>query len=137
MNQTTERYDTVKTVLVVDDCQEILEMLIRAFRGWGFTVRPASNGAEAVEIAKSGSPDLIFMDLQMPVMSGYDATCRIRSNASTRHIPIIIFSSDCEGEMCEALRVAGCNECLQKPVDLAAIHDVVQRYLGPASEHRF
>jgi len=66
----------------------------------------------------------------MPVMGGCEATYRIRSNPATRRIPIIILSSDCEGELGNKARAAGCNECLQKPADLATIREVVRRYIS-------
>jgi CheY-like chemotaxis protein len=82
-----------KKVLIVDDEPFFVEVFTQKLGLAGFEVCSAQNGAEAVVKAKTEKPDLIIMDVMMPVMSGFDATQIIRNDPATRNIPIIIFTA--------------------------------------------
>ena len=86
------------------------------------------NGQEAVELAPQVCPGLILMDLEMPVLNGYEATRRILSGVATCTIPIIAISAQCGSEGRQKALAAGCVECYQKPIDFAVIDELIGRY---------
>lgn len=81
------------TILVVDDNSMLRAVMQRRLARAGFEVLVAANGAEGVEIARAELPDLILMDMTMPVMDGRAATRALRAHPSTQHIPILAFSA--------------------------------------------
>ena len=89
----------------------------------------AEDGASGVESAQREKPDLILMDLSLPVLSGWQAAQQLKASAQTRHIPIIALSAHAlEGEREKAL-AAGCDEFEPKPVDLASLLEKLARLL--------
>jgi len=103
-------------VLVVDDDRDCREVLVMTLQLLGVTVIAAADGAEALELAVTWRPKLIFMDLIMPNFDGYDASRAIHSNAETQQIPIVALSAngDQSDHRSKALE-AGCIECWSKP----------------------
>ena len=96
----------------------------------GCRVVEAVNGKEAVELARTVHPNLILMDLNLPVLDGYEATRQIQAHPQTSDIPVLAFSAQCCGDSQQQALAAGCLECIQKPVDFAVIDDVLGRYLA-------
>ena len=119
-----------KAVLVADDNEDLLDLFSILADIEGCTVATASNGAQAVEAAALHKPDLIFMDLRMPVMDGYEATRRILSTPGLSRIPIIAISAHCNGDWGRQAIAAGCVECVKKPIDINQLHDIIVRYIG-------
>lgn len=89
----------------------------------------AENGKEAVEIAKREVPDLILMDMQMPVMDGYQATQAIKADAAIRHIPVIAFTAQAKVEDKIRTLEIGCVEHYSKPMDPEELLAVIQKYI--------
>ncbi len=108
-----------------DDTRELIKMIVQMK---GCEAAEARDGAEAVEVAARERPDLILMDLNMPVLDGWEATRRIHSRAETRHIPVVAISAQCSGDWEERALAAGARECLQKPVDFAAFDRLLEHY---------
>lgn len=120
------------TVMVVDDCEDIRLMLTAMLNILGYRVVEARDGQEAVEIAKGACPDLILMDLSMPVLDGYAATRLIREAAEICNVPIVACSAhDTIDHRIKALNV-GCNAYITKPVALAKLNTVVGDFLMAA-----
>jgi len=108
-------------VLVVDDdadCRELLKIALRAFR---VPVISASDGREAVDLAIASRPALIFMDLNMPEMDGFDATRAIHTHPEAERIPIVAVSADATKIQKERALDAGCVEFIEKPWDLSEL----------------
>jgi len=84
---------SINKILVVDDSNTELSKIKNIVSNTGCIVLSASNGKEAVEIAKSEKPDIIFMDIIMPDMDGYEATRHLNNDSATRDIPVIFVSS--------------------------------------------
>jgi len=84
---------SINKILVVDDSDTELSRMKNIVSNTGCIVLTAKNGAEAVDIARSEKPDIIFMDIIMPDMDGYEATRRLNNDSATRDIPIIFVSS--------------------------------------------
>ena len=105
-------------ILYVEDNEDNVYMLTRRLERRGYTVAVEGDGAAGVEHAKSDPPDLILMDLSLPVMDGWEASRQLKAAPETRAIPIIALSAHVlEGERQKAL-AAGCDEFDTKPVEL-------------------
>jgi two-component system cell cycle response regulator DivK len=122
----------VRKILVVDDNPDNQDILIFRLRRMGnFELLVASNGKEALEVAESSRPDLILMDLRMPVMDGYEATLLLRQTEWGKNLPIIAVTAASNEEYREkALRV-GCSDFIAKPIiDYSVIGRKIQEILG-------
>lgn len=104
-------------VLVVDDVAEIRELWKLWLTFWGFSVQEARNGAEAVEKATAAPPDLVLMDLWMPVLDGLQAMKQLRGDVRTAHIPVVALSAQAVLPNAEAAVQAGATTFVQKPVE--------------------
>ena len=122
-----------KRILVIEDQEDNRAILRDLLTSAGFSVLEAFNGAEGVTKARSELPDLILMDIQMPVMDGYEATRRIKADAATASIPIIAVTSYAlSGDEVRA-REAGCNGYVAKPFSPRQLLGQVRGFLdkGP------
>jgi two-component system, cell cycle response regulator DivK len=102
-------------ILVVDDYQDAREMYAEYLQFSGFRVAEARNGNEAMEQAFALKPDLILMDLSLPGMDGWEATRRLKADASTRHIPIVALTGHALAGASEGAKKAGCDSFVTKP----------------------
>ena len=108
-------------ILLVEDNQMNRDMLSRRLRRKGFEVLLATDGQEGISLARSGSPDLILMDMSLPTMDGWTAARLLKSDSDTRSIPIIALTAHAmRGDRDKALD-AGCDEYETKPVNLARL----------------
>ncbi len=119
----------VKKILLVDDVNFFLELEKGFFDREEFQILQANNGEEALEMLIKDHPDIIFMDLYMPVMDG-DTCCQlIKSHAALQHIPIIMVTqggSDTDFERCWQ---AGCDDIIPKPINQFLFQSMVRKYL--------
>jgi two-component system, cell cycle response regulator DivK len=102
-------------VLVVDDFEDNRTMYAEYLEYSGYRVEQASNGEEAVELAKRLKPNLVVMDLSLPVMDGWEATRQLKANESTRHIPVIALTGHALAGHSRGATEAGCDAFLAKP----------------------
>ncbi|WNG42301.1 response regulator [Archangium minus] len=117
-------------VLVVDDDPDILEALSEILEAEGFEIRRARNGKEALERLEPDPPQLILLDLMMPVMDGWEFAQRMRQKSSVARIPIIVLSADRNvGSKATDIGAVG---HLAKPFELNDLLDMVRRSLGQA-----
>jgi len=105
-------------VLVVEDNEANRDMLARRLQRRGFEVVFAMDGAEGVTKSKSETPDIILMDMGLPVMNGWEATRMIKADATTVHIPVIALTAHSMAGDREKAMEAGCDDYDTKPVDL-------------------
>ena len=121
------------TIMVVDDNPTLRELIMMQLQASGYRVIEAKNGREAVALVRGGCPDLILMDIQMPVMDGLDATRLIRSIRELCQMPIIAFSAYGDGEenRRDALE-AGCTDYVSKTVGITQLPSIVERYIKAA-----
>ena len=120
-----------KKILVVEDNLDNRRILVYRLKRIGeFDIVEAGNGQEALSLVESEAPDLIFMDLKMPVMDGWEATRRIRLLEAGRHIPIIALTAQAmAGDEQKAL-AAGCDDYVAKPiVDPSVVRSKLERLL--------
>ena len=123
----------MKTVLLAEDHDDNREMLLRRLARAGYDARGVCDGAEAVAAALSWRPDVILMDVSMPVMSGLDATRRIRAEGGA-DLKIIALTAHAMNESREACFEAGCDAFATKPVDLPALLAEMRRQTGDPEE---
>ena len=102
-------------VLVVDDFADAREMYGEYLKFCGFRVAEAQNGVEAIEKARRLKPDLILMDLSMPVVDGWEATRRLKSDATTKGIPVVALTGHAMAGHSESAKSAGCDVVITKP----------------------
>ena len=105
------------TVLVVEDFEDNRFMMRRLLEMSGYRVIEAVNGKQAVEAAISERPDLILMDLSLPMLDGLAATRRIREAEGLGHVPIVAVSAHDSADFHAEALAAGCNEYVTKPID--------------------
>jgi CheY-like chemotaxis protein len=117
-------------ILYVEDNEDNIYMLRRRLAKLGFEMIVANDGAAGVEAARREKPDLILMDLGLPVLSGWEAAEQLKANPETRPIPIIALSAHAfSGEKEKAL-AAGCDEFETKPVELTRLLEKINALLG-------
>jgi CheY-like chemotaxis protein len=117
-------------LLIVDDTWSNRQFLVQLLSNVGFEVQEVINGAEAVNIWKTYRPDLILMDMQMPVMDGYQATQQIKADPQGKNLPIIALTASAFEEEKEKILLAGCNDILYKPVQESLVFEKLSQYLG-------
>ena len=108
-------------VLVVDDYDDAREMYAESLLVSGFRVAAASDGVQAIELARTLTPDVILMDLSLPGMDGWEATRRLKADPTTEHIPVVALTGHALESALDAARDAGCERFVIKP----ALPDVV------------
>jgi CheY-like chemotaxis protein len=122
----------VKTVLVVDDNEDNRFLYHTMLSHVGYTVLEAHHGAEGVELAREYHPDLVLMDLAMPVLDGWGATRQIKAHTHTADIPVCAVTAfHFASTEYEKLCAAGFCGYLQKPFPLAVLLEEVQSQIGP------
>jgi CheY-like chemotaxis protein len=111
-------------VLVVDDFVDAREMYGEYLKFCGFRVAEAQNGVEAIEKAKRLKPDLILMDLSMPVVDGWEATRRLKADTVTKEIPVVALTGHAMSGHSESAQNAGCDVVITKP---CLPHDLIKQ----------
>lgn len=119
----------MKTVLIVEDLElnrDLLAQLLEEHHRLVF----AQDGVAALERAAETRPDLILMDLSLPRMSGWEATRRLKADATLAHIPVIVLSAHAMRGDEERARASGCDDFLTKPIDETLLFEKIARHLG-------
>jgi len=119
-----------KRILVVEDQEDLRGVLRTLLTGSGYAMLEAANGETGVARAKSDRPDLILMDIQMPVLDGYEATRRIKADPDLKGIPVIAVSSFAMKGDEEKARAAGCDHYVTKPYSPMQLLRVIRSTLG-------
>jgi CheY-like chemotaxis protein len=120
----------MKRILYVEDNDDNIYVITHRLGRAGFTVLVARDGEQGVAMARAERPDLILMDLRLPVIDGWEATRRIKADAATRHIPVLALSAHAmTGDRARALE-AGCDDYDTKPIDLPRLRAKIDALLG-------
>ena len=123
-------------LLLVEDHEEIWDFLSRRLRRRGFEVLVATDGREGVERARSERPDLVLLDMNLPVIDGWAAARALKADPGTRRIPIIALTAHAlAGDRDKAL-AAGCDDYHPKPVDFSRLVTQIEVWLRPGVETR-
>ncbi len=121
-------------ILLAEDNEMNRDMLSRRLIRRGYTVLIAEDGQKAVEMAISETPDLILMDMSLPILDGWEATRRIKAEPETSEIPVIALTAHAmQGDREKALE-AGCDDYDTKPVELPRLLEKMESLLGRGAE---
>jgi CheY-like chemotaxis protein len=121
-----------RTIMIVEDYDDTRILLRRVLERLGYSVLEASNGQEAVDIADREHPDLILMDLDLPILDGIAATQRIRKQPEMEKVPIVAVTAYPMSYTHVKAFAKGCNEYMAKPIDMTELERLVTRYLPTA-----
>lgn len=119
-------------ILLVEDNEMNRDMLTRRLVRHGFEIRTAGDGARALACVKSEAPDVVLMDMSLPVMDGWEATRRLKADAATRAVPVIALTAHAMSGDRERAIEAGCDDFDTKPVDLQRLLAKIEQALATA-----
>jgi Response regulator containing CheY-like receiver, AAA-type ATPase, and DNA-binding domains len=122
---------SAQTIMVVEDYDDTRMLLKQCLEGLGYSVLEAINGQEAVDIANREHPDLILMDLDLPILDGIAATQQIRQQSELEKTPIVAVTAYPLSYSHVKAFAKGCNEYMAKPIDMDELERLVNRYLSP------
>ena len=117
-------------ILIVDDRSDLRQLLVKMLNRLDFEVQEASNGIEAIEVWANFEPHLIFMDMRMPIMDGYEATKRIKANIKGQATAIVAVSASSAEEARTVVLSDDCDDFIRKPFREAEIFDALHKHLG-------
>lgn len=128
MNREVEQVSNgMRTILVVEDYDDVRQMLRILLESENFCVLEASSGAEALQVLRSGRPDVILMDLALPEFDGFETIRRIRKIDGFQNTPIIILSAYSGLSVYETARRAGIDFVMTKPIDFDELAELIGR----------
>lgn len=123
-------------ILLVEDNEMNRDMLSRRLLRQGYAVVLALDGQNGVELAQTEAPDLVLMDMSLPVLDGWEATRRLKADAATQHIPVIALTAHAMSSDRERALEAGCDDYDTKPIELPRLLGKIETLLrggAPAS----
>ncbi|HEY1108927.1 MAG TPA: response regulator [Opitutaceae bacterium] len=120
-------------ILLVEDNEMNRDMLSRRLIRRGYEVVIAVDGQQGVDLAGTVAPNVILMDMSLPVIDGWEATRRIKANDATKQIPVIALTAHAMAGDREQALAAGCDDYDTKPIDLARLLPKIEKYAGPGT----
>lgn len=118
-----------KTILLADD-EEDVKVVVRLFlESKGYTILTAFDGLDAVDQAQKNKPDLILLDVMMPVMNGYEVAAKLREDEATKDIPIVMLSAASHQEAVKKGLESGAKDYLIKPFEPKKLEETIRKYL--------
>lgn len=117
-------------ILIVEDNEDNRDMLVRRLERRGYETLVAVDGQQGIDLAQTQAPDLILMDMSLPVLDGWEATRRLKAAPETRSIPIVGLSANAMSGDREKGLQAGCDDYDTKPVEIARLIEKIQALLG-------
>jgi two-component system, cell cycle response regulator DivK len=125
-------------ILIIEDYGDTRDMTELILTDAGHTVLSASDGLQGVQLAVRAQPDLILMDLALPVLDGWEATRRLKANVATQHIPVVAFTAQVNEDAVAQARAAGCIAVITKPFEIDVLLDdivaVLTQYPPPGRQ---
>jgi CheY-like chemotaxis protein len=118
-----------KKILVVDDENDLLLVTLLRLKHVGYEAFGAANGREALDLTRQKMPDLVLMDVLLPVMNGDEVAKALKKEESTKHIPIILISADAKF-LEEKFAASGADGHLTKPFKSSDLIDLIKKYIG-------
>ena len=119
-------------ILLVEDNEMNRDMLSRRLERKGYQVVLAVDGETGVEMVRTEAPDLVLMDMSLPVLDGWEATRRLKAAPETRHIPVIALTAHAMSSDRDKALQAGCDEYDTKPIELSRLLGKIEALLGGA-----
>lgn len=122
-----------KKILVVEDVELNRDLLVQLLED-DYEVMTASDGAEGIEVVKNEDPDLVLMDLSLPVLDGWEATRQIKALSGKEDLPVLALTAHAMPGDEEKARAAGCDDYLTKPIDENLLFERLEAFLGDQSD---
>ena len=116
-------------ILLVEDNELNRDMLSRRLKKRGFDIDIAIDGQQGIDMAGSGNPDLILLDMSLPIVDGWDAARALKSNEATKDIPIIALTAHAMAGDKEKALEAGCDDYDTKPVELPRLLEKIEQWI--------
>ena len=129
MGPAPKTYKLSPTILLVEDSEDSRQVISVSLREKGYQVVLAVNGQEAVNVALNARPDIILMDLNLPIVDGFAATEQIRQHPALSNIPILAITAYDTYGMKDAALEAGCDRYISKPLDFDRVDEILRRIL--------
>ncbi len=120
------------TLLLVEDNELNRDMLGRRLQRMGYTVKIAVNGQEGIDLARTVQPDLVLMDINMPILDGWEAARILKSDVDTQNIPIIALTAHAMTSDRDKAGEIGFNDFATKPVDFPALVGMIEKWISHA-----
>jgi len=124
---------TRRKLLLVEDNEMNRDMLSRRLARAGFEVACAADGQAGLDATRSQQPDLVLMDMSLPVLSGWDATKELKSDPATRAIPVIALTAHAMASDRDHAMAVGCDDYDTKPVEFSRLLEKIERLLSTAA----
>jgi CheY-like chemotaxis protein len=118
------------TILLVEDHEEIWDFLSRRLKRRGYEVEIAEDGQQGLDKARGGKPDLMLLDMNLPVVDGWTVAKTLKGEDATKHIPIIALTAHAMAGDREKALAAGCDDYHPKPVDFSQLLTQIEAVLG-------
>jgi len=122
-----EKHD--KKILVVDDEPDILKVVTFRVKKLEYEVVTATNGQEALDLIQKEEPDLILLDIELPVMNGYEVCQRVKTNEKLKHIPIIFLTASSASKIAEKVKELNADDYLIKPFDSEELLKKIKNFI--------
>jgi CheY-like chemotaxis protein len=122
----------MKKILLVEDNEMNRDMLSRRLARKGYDVVIATDGQQGIDMARSDAPDLVLMDMSLPVLDGWEATRRLKHSDETRHLPVIALTAHAMSGDRERALEAGCDDYDTKPIEFPRLLEKIEALLGQA-----
>ena len=121
-----------KCILIVDDEPHVVKFLSFRLQRLGYEIRTAVDGQKAMESVREKKPDLMFLDLRIPMMNGYEVCRQIKSDPELKNIPVVFLTADANVTTNQDLERAHADGCIIKPFDQEEINKFIGKFLNPA-----
>ena len=118
-----------KKILVVDDEPDIRKIVTFRLKKAGYEIATATNGQEALDSAQKEKPDLILLDLRLPIIDGYEVCRRLKTDQELKHIPVILLTASSAGKIAEKTKEFKADDYLIKPFDPEKLLAKVKKFL--------
>lgn len=118
-----------KTILIVDDEEDLVKVTMFRLKSMGYNVIIGGNGQDAIDMIGKERPDLVLLDLRLPVMDGIEVCRKVKSDDNTKDIPIVLFTAS-TNEINEQAGKAGADGFLVKPFEREHLNAVIEKFLG-------
>lgn len=119
-----------KKILLIEDEPDLVELLEMRLAGNGFDVETARNGLDGFNKAVETKPDLIILDVVMPVMDGYEVCMKLKDDPGTKSIPVIVLTATGEKDVARRVKRFGADDCILKPHDTEELLGSINSLLG-------
>jgi len=118
-----------KKILIVDDEIDLLRVTAFRLKNFGYDILTASNGQEALELIRKDPPDLILLDLRIPLISGYEVCKKLKSDNKLKTIPVIIFTASVAGDLAGKMADIGADDFISKPFESQELLEKIKKLI--------